>query len=157
MSWYVSLILYGTLYTSWILVESFLSYVKEVLNYNLFKYFLRLFFFLFCWDPYNSNVGTFNIILSQRTLRLSSVLFIFSFMLLLGSYFHHFIFSSLICFSASVILLLIPSSIFLILVTAFFITVCSFFCSSRCLFNTFSSISAILDHLYYHYSELFFR
>ena len=41
----------------------FLSHVREVFNYNLFKYFLKPFLFLlFFWDPYNSNVGLFNVV-----------------------------------------------------------------------------------------------
>ncbi|CAN0377560.1 unnamed protein product [Rangifer tarandus platyrhynchus] len=50
-------ILYGTLCTSWN-SDYFLFYVGEVFNYNLFKNFIISFF-----------------ILSQRSLRLSSVLF----------------------------------------------------------------------------------
>ena len=54
-------ILYGTLCASWI--DYFLSHVREVLDYNLFKYFLRPFLFLFFfWAPYNSNVGAFNVV-----------------------------------------------------------------------------------------------
>ena len=39
-------------------------HVREIFYYNLFKYFLRLLLFLsfFC-NPYNSNVGAFNILL----------------------------------------------------------------------------------------------
>ena len=67
-------ILYGPLCASW--TYYFLSHVMEVFNYNLFKYFLRPFLFLFFfWDSYNSNVGAW--MLFQRSLELSSILFIF--------------------------------------------------------------------------------
>ena len=45
------------------LVDYFLSHVREVFSYYLFKYFLRYFLSLFSfWDPYNANVGAFNIV-----------------------------------------------------------------------------------------------
>ena len=43
-------------------LDYFLSYVREVFNYNLFIYFLSPFLSLFFWDPYNSNVGAFNVV-----------------------------------------------------------------------------------------------
>ena len=44
-------------------LDYFPSHVRELFNYNLFKYFLRPFLFLFFfWDPYNSNVGVFNVV-----------------------------------------------------------------------------------------------
>ena len=54
-------------------LDHFLSHIKEVFNYNLFKYFLSPFLFLyfFC-DPYNF----VHLMLSQSSLRLSSFLFI---------------------------------------------------------------------------------
>ena len=58
------------------LINYFLSHIREVFNYNLFKYFLSPFLFLFFfWDPCTSNVGC--LMLSQSSLRLSSILFIF--------------------------------------------------------------------------------
>ena len=67
-------ILYGTLHFL-DFSECFLSYVKEVFSYYLFKYFLRVFLSLFSsWDPYKVNVGAFTVVL--RSLRLSSFLFI---------------------------------------------------------------------------------
>ena len=39
----------------------FLPYFEEVFNYYLLKYFLMAFLFVF-WDPYDSNVGAFNIV-----------------------------------------------------------------------------------------------
>ena len=42
----------------------FFSHVREVFDYNLFKYFLGSFLSLFSfWDPYNVNVGAFNVVL----------------------------------------------------------------------------------------------
>ena len=44
------------------LSDYILSHVREVFHYNLFKYFLRPFFFLFIFSqPYHSNVGSFNV------------------------------------------------------------------------------------------------
>ena len=41
----------------------FLSHVREVFNYNLFKYFLWPFLFhLFFWDPCNLSVVAFNVV-----------------------------------------------------------------------------------------------
>ena len=41
----------------------FLSHVREVFDYNLFKYFLRSFLSLFSfWNPYNANVVAFNVV-----------------------------------------------------------------------------------------------
>ena len=74
------------------MIYDFPFHVGEIFNYNLFKNFLIPFlFFPFFWDSYNSIVGC--LILSQRSLRLLSVLFIlFYFNLLFVNYFHHFIF-----------------------------------------------------------------
>ena len=47
--------------------DYFLSHVKEVFEYNLFRYFLRpilcLFFF---WDPYNSVAGAFTVVQGEK-------------------------------------------------------------------------------------------
>ena len=41
----------------------FFSNIREVFDYNLLKYFLIKFHFLFFfWDSYNSNVGTFKMV-----------------------------------------------------------------------------------------------
>ena len=70
----------------------FPSHVREVFNYNLFKYILRPFLLLFfSWDPYNSNVGAFNIVPEVSETVLSSF-HSFFFILLCGSYFHYFLF-----------------------------------------------------------------
>ena len=90
----------------------FLSHVREFFYYNLFRYVLITFLVLFF-----SGTPVFrmlvHLMLSQRSLRLSSFLFIlFS------------LFYSLICSSPSVILLLVPSNIFFISVIVLFIADC---------------------------------
>ena len=116
MSWCVS----PWIYPVWDLLrfldlgDYFISHIREVFNYNLFKYFLRPFLFLFFfWDPYNWNVVC--LMLSQRSLRLSLILFIlfslFCFVIVISTILSS---RSLIRSSASVILLLIPSREFLI-------------------------------------------
>ena len=74
------------------LIDSFLSHIREVFNYNLFKYFLSPFLFLFFfWDPYNSNVGVLNVVPEVSETVLTSF-HSFFFILLCGSYCHCFIF-----------------------------------------------------------------
>ena len=65
MSWRVSPWIYPVWDSLFFLdlINYFLSHIMEVFNYNLFKYFLSAFLFLFFfWDPYNSNVGAFNVV-----------------------------------------------------------------------------------------------
>ena len=60
------------------LSECFLSHVREVFGYNIFKYVLRPFLFLFSfWDPYNANVGVFNVVPEVSETVLISFLFFF--------------------------------------------------------------------------------
>ena len=70
----------------------FLSYIKEVFGYNLFKYIFRDFLclFFFC-DPYNWNVGVFNVVpgVSETVLIFFSLFFLYSFY---NSDFHHSVF-----------------------------------------------------------------
>ena len=120
--------------------------------------FLRPFlFFFFYWDTYNSNVVMLTVVpeVSETVLHF----FLFSLFFSVAVISTILSCSSLIRSSASVILLLIPSRVFLISVIVLFITVCLLFSSSRSLLNVscIYSMSEILDHLYYHYSELFFR
>ena len=79
----------------------FLFHAGEIFNYILFKNFLIPFLFLFFfWDPYNSNVGAFDIAPKVSETILSSF-HSFYFILLFRSYFHHFVFQStdsLFCF-----------------------------------------------------------
>ena len=87
----------------------FLSHVREVFDYNLFKYFLWSFLSLFFWNPYNSNVGAFNVVLEVSETVLSSF---HSFSLFCSAVVISTILpsKSLIHSSASVILLLILST-----------------------------------------------
>ena len=102
-----------------------------------------------------------HLILSRRSLRLSLVLFIL-FILFCSSEVISSILSSssLICCSASDILLVIPSRVFLISVSVLFVSAYLFFNSSRSLLiylYIFSIFFNVFDHLHYHYAELFFR
>ena len=117
-------------------LDYFFSHVREFFNSNLFKYFLKHFFFLFFfWNPHNSNVGEFNVVLE-----VSETVFIafhpfFFFILLLAVILTILSSRSLIRSSASVILVLIPSSVFFISVIMLFITDYLFFSSSHSLLN----------------------
>ena len=79
--------------------------VGEIFNDNVFKNFPIPFLFLFFfWDPYNLNVGVFDIVPEVSDTILSS--FFFYFIRLYRSYFHHFIFqltNLFFCFRYSVI------------------------------------------------------
>ena len=104
------------------LIDYFFSHVREVCEYILCEYFLRPF-------PFSSSSGTciirmlVRLMLSQRSLRQSSILFILlSLFCSLAVISTILSFSSLIHSSPSVILLLIPSSVFLISVIVLFIT-----------------------------------
>ena len=87
MSWHVS----PWVYLIWDslclldLINYFLFHVGDIFNYNLFKNFLIPFLFLFFWDPYNSNVGTFDIVPEVSETILSSF-HSFYFILLFRSY-----------------------------------------------------------------------
>ena len=88
------------------LIDYFLFHVGEIFNYHLFKNFLIPFRFLFFfWDPYNSDVGAFDIVPEVSETILSSF-HSFYFILLFRSYFHHFIFQLIdlfFCFRYSAI------------------------------------------------------
>ena len=110
----------------------FLSHVKEVFDYNLFKYFLGSFLSLFSfWDPYNVNVIA--LMLPQRSLRLSSFLFI------LFSLFCSAAVNSTICLPGhlSVLLPQLFCYWFLLVYFSFQLLYCSsvFFTSCRSLLN----------------------
>ena len=103
-----------------------------------------------------------HLILSQRSLRLSSALFIL-FTLFFSSEVIPTILScsSLIHSSASDILLFIPSRVFLISISVLFFSVCLFFKSSKSLlidsWYFLHFVFKVFDHLYYPYSESLFR
>ena len=53
--------------------DYFLPHFREVFNYYLLKYFLTVFLFVFFfWDPYDSNVVAFNIVLEVSEIVLIS-------------------------------------------------------------------------------------
>ena len=113
--------------------DNFLFHIGEIFNYNRFKNFLIPFLFLLVfWDPYNSNVGTFDIVPEVSETIFNSFRFFTLFWssevisTILSS-------SSLIHSSASDFLLLIPSAVFLISVIVLFASVCLFFNFSRSL------------------------
>ena len=120
-------ILYGTLHFV-DLSECSLSNVREVFSYNLFKDFLRFFLSLFSSGTPVMGMSVC-LMLSQRSLRLSSILF-FLFSLLCFAAVISTILSStpLIPSSASVILLLILSRVFLI--SFIVLLIIFFFCFS---------------------------
>ena len=105
------------------LIGYFLFHVGKIFNYNLLKNFLIPFFFSSSGTPIIRMLV--HLIWSQRSLRLSSALFIL-FTLLCSSEVISTILSSssLIHSSASDILLLIPSRVFLISVIVLFVSVC---------------------------------
>ena len=97
----------------------FLSHVKDAFDYNLLKYFLTPFLFVyFFWDPYNSNVGAFNVVPAvSETVSISFYYVLLCSVSVISTLLSS---SSLICSSASVFLVLVPSSVFLISVTVLF-------------------------------------
>ena len=99
----------------------FLSNVREVFNYNLFKYFLiRCFFFYFFRDLYYLNVGVFNVV---PEIFETVLITFYSFSLFCSASVISTIqsSSSLICSSASVILLFVVPYEFLISFVILFI------------------------------------
>ena len=153
-------ILHGILCDSWIWVSDSFSHIKKLFSYYLFKPFL--------WPFLSSPSGTtvmwtmeqLKLILSS--LRLSSFLFIL-FYCSASEISKSLSSTSLICSSASYILSVFSSD-FLISVTIFYISACLIFKSSISLFNVSCNLSIfnssfflkIWNHLYYHYSKVFF-
>ena len=91
-------------------LECFLSHVRDFFRYNLFKYFLRPFLFLFSfWDSCDPNV-VFNVVPEVSETVLISFHSLF-FILFCVSDFHPSVFQ-FIYSSALVILLLILSRVF---------------------------------------------
>ena len=99
---------------------------------------------LFFWDPCNSNVGTFDIVPEVSESVLSSF-HSFYFILLSEIISTILSSSSLICSSASDILLFIPSIVFLISVIVLFVSACLFFNSSRSLLIDYCIVSILLS------------
>ena len=99
--------------------DYFLPHFREVFSYYLLKYFLIVFLFVFFfWGSYDLNVGMFDIIPEVSEV----VLISFDSFSLSVSFISTILFStSLILSSASIILLLVPSRVFLILFIALLI------------------------------------
>ena len=101
--------------------DYFLPHFREVFNYYLLKDFLMVFIFVFFfWDSYDFNVGAFNIVPEVSEIVLISLI---RFSFFLSDSFISTILSStsLILSFASVILLFVPSRVFLISLIALFI------------------------------------
>ena len=101
-------ILYQTLCASWTCVAISFPMLGMFLTIIFSNIFFRCFLFLFSfWDPYNLNVGGFNVVPELCETIFNSFLFIyFCFVLLLGSHFHHSIFQltcSFFCLTYSAI------------------------------------------------------
>ena len=118
------------------LIDYFLSHVQEVFSYYLFRYFL--------WPFLSSTSGPLImsmlvlLILSQRSLRLSSFIFIIFFCVLFhGSSFHHSVLRVIYSFFCLSYLVLITSSVL-------FISVCLFFSYFRSLVNISCTFSQSL-------------
>ena len=144
MSWCVS----SWVYPVWdsLCLLDFIGYfrfhVGEIFNSNLFKNFLIPFLSLFFfWDPYNSNVGDW----SQRSLKLSSVLFILFTLFCFSEVISTILSSSSLIHCAADILLLIPSRVFLISVILFLVSACLFFNSSRSLLIDYCIFSILFS------------
>ena len=102
------------------LVDCFLYYVWEVFSYYLLKYFLRSFLSLSSfWDPYNVNVGAFNVVpeVSCHCFSFFSLLILFC-IWSCSSDFHHSVLQVIYTFFCLSYSLLFPSSVL-------FISVCS--------------------------------
>ena len=82
-------ILYGTLCVSWNLVAISFPMLGKFLAIIYSNYFLIPFIFLFFfWDPYNPNVGAFNVVPVSETVLMSFHSFFF--IPLCGSYLFSF-------------------------------------------------------------------
>ena len=99
--------------------DYFLPQFREVFNYYLLKYFLMVFLFVFFfWNPYDSNVVAFNIVLEVSEILISFNSFFFYLDSIISTILSS---NSLILSSASVILLFVASRVFLISFIALFI------------------------------------
>ena len=100
-------ILYGTLYTSWTWLTISFSILRKfstIISSNIFS--VPFFFLFFFWDPYNSNVGAFNVAPDVCETVLNSFYSLFCSVVVISIILSS---RSLTHSSASVILLLIPS------------------------------------------------
>ena len=149
-------ILYGTLCTSWTWLTisfSMLGKFSAISSSKIFSYP----FFSYSSSGIPIIRMLVHLILSQRSLRLSSVLFILFTFFCSSEVISTIVSSSSpIRSSVSDILLLIPSRIFLISVIVLFL--CLFFNSSKSLIYSCIFFHFVFNifNLYYHYSEIFF-
>ena len=126
--------------------DHFLPHFREVFNYYLLKYFLMVFMSSSSGTPMIRMLGLLT--LSQRSLGFSSFLLIhFSFFL--SDSFISTILSStlLILSSASIILLFVPSRVFLISLLHYSLYI-DFFISSRSLLNLSCIFSILVSRLF---------
>ena len=109
---HLGFILFGTLWVSWTWVAISFPILGNFSTINLLKYFLMAFLFvLFFWDSYDLNIVVFNIVPEVSEVFLIS----FDSFFLSASFISTILsFTSFILFSASVILLLVPSRVLLI-------------------------------------------
>ena len=107
----------------------FLFQIRKVFSYYVSKYD-------FCPCLFSPHIPVMWMLLFQKSLKLSSFLFILFFFMLIFSDLHYSIFNSLINSRISFSLLLIPSSVFFISVIVFFISV-FFFIFSNSLLKSF--------------------
>ena len=150
-------ILFGTLWVSWTWVTisvPILGKFSIIISSSIFSW---SFFLSFSpGTPMIQMLG--HLTLSQRSLRLSSLLVILFF--LFSSLLHLFLplsSTSLTLSSASVILLLVPSRVFFISFIALFIVYWLFFISSRSLLNISCIFSILVSRLFICNSILFSR
>ena len=149
-------ILSGNLWTSWTwLTISFplLEKFSAIIFANFFSSPSSLFFF---WDPYNQMLV--HLMLSQSSVRLSSSLFILFCILLCGSDFHHsvlLIVQLFLCLSYSAV------DSFQCIIHPFLFVLQFFQVFGKHFLHLLNlclhSFPEILNHLHYHYSELFFQ
>ena len=124
---------------SWMWVT--ISYIREVCEYNLLKYFLINFVSSSSRSPII--LILICLTLSQRSLRQSSLLFILLPLFCLSPNIYILLSSGLLIgSSASLILLLVPSSAYFISITLLFIVHCLFF------FFFFQSLNHVCEPIY---------
>ena len=143
------------------LIDYFFFYIKKFFNYNLFKIFLYFYCFLLLLGHYNSNVGTFTIVLEVSETILNSFYSLF-FIQLFSSYFHHSTFHltySLFCLSYSAIesfysIFNFSNCVLCHCLLSLYLLQVLVKCVKLALPFLYS-IFKFLDHIYYLYSEFF--
>ena len=144
MSWCVSPWVYSVWDSSCPLIDYFLLYVGKFSSIISSKFFLYSFFFSSSETPI-IQMWCGMVILSQRSLRLSSVLFILFTLFCSSEVISTILSSSLLISSASDILLVIHSRVFLTPVIMLFVSVCLFFNYSRSLLIDYCIFSILFS------------